>query len=122
MIVEEVVIAMNIRNEHTITLGMGCFWSPDALFGQLTGIIRTRVGYAGGTTVDPTYRDLGDHTEMVEMDYNPQILSLEDILDMFWNNHNPENINQYKGRQYNSLMIYRDELQYNTIREPYSTN
>jgi len=100
---------------HTVSLGMGCFWGPDALFGHLPGVIRTRVGFAGGTTSYPTYRQMGDHTEIVEMDFDPDRISLEDILNVFWNHHNPVNINDYKGRQYMSLLLYHDELQRNTI-------
>lgn len=107
---------MNDNHISTVTLGMGCFWSPDALFGQLRGIIRTRVGYAGGTQAHPTYRQLGDHTETVEMDYDDRILSLENILDVFWSNHNPLNINDYKGRQYQSLVLYRSQTQLNAIQ------
>ncbi|WP_274651274.1 peptide-methionine (S)-S-oxide reductase MsrA [Paenibacillus humicola] len=104
------------NNISTVTLGMGCFWGPDALFGQLRGIIRTRVGYAGGTLIDPTYRQLGDHTETVEMDYDTRTLSLENVLDVFWSNHNPVNISGYKGRQYQSLVLYRDQTQLNVIQ------
>lgn len=104
-------------NDHiqTITLGMGCFWSPDALFGQLPGVVRTRVGYAGGTTSGPTYRMLGDHTETVELDFDSELVSLESILELFWDRHYPPNINEYKGRQYLSLVLYRNELQQRTI-------
>lgn len=98
-------------NQESITLGMGCFWSPDALFGHLPGVIRTRVGYAGGTTSNPTYRQMGDHTETVEIDFDPDVISVEDILNVFWNHHNPVNINDYKGRQYMSLLLYHDEKQ-----------
>src|SRR6056297_2299392 len=53
---------------ETATFGMGCFWGPDARFGAMPGVVRTRVGYAGGTTPDPTYHDLGDHTEVVQIE------------------------------------------------------
>ncbi|GAA3405738.1 peptide-methionine (S)-S-oxide reductase MsrA [Paenibacillus hodogayensis] len=96
---------------RTITFGMGCFWSPDALFGRQPGVVRTRVGYTGGTALNPTYRRLGDHSETVELDYDPDRLTLEQLLSLFWNNHNPININDYKGRQYQSLVLYRDEAQ-----------
>lgn len=102
---------------HTVSLGMGCFWNPDALFGHLPGVVRTRVGYAGGTTSDPTYRQMGDQTETVEMDFDPDIISLEDILNVFWNHHNPVNINDYKGRQYMSLLLYHDEKQRDTMHQ-----
>jgi peptide-methionine (S)-S-oxide reductase len=102
-------------NAQTVTLGMGCFWSPDSLFGHLPGVIRTRVGYAGGTTSHPDYRQMGDHSETLEVDFNPGIITFEEILDVFWNHHNPININDYKGRQYMSLILYRDVLQQEAI-------
>lgn len=99
-----------------VTLGMGCFWSPDALFGHLPGVIRTCVGYAGGTSPNPTYRELGDHSETVEIDFDPETITFEQILDVFWNNHNPMNINDYKGRQYRSLVFYRGDKQKEAIQ------
>ncbi|WP_336825214.1 peptide-methionine (S)-S-oxide reductase [Sporosarcina sp. USHLN248] len=99
---------------QTATFGMGCFWGPDARFGSLLGVIRTRVGYAGGTTISPTYRNLGDHTETVEIDFDPDILSYEDVLRHFWRNHYP-NRDEYKGRQYLSLLRYRSADQLKAI-------
>ncbi|WP_235847552.1 peptide-methionine (S)-S-oxide reductase MsrA [Paenibacillus tuaregi] len=96
---------------ETATLGMGCFWSPEALFGHLPGVIRTRVGYAGGTTPDPTYRNMGDHSETVQFDYDPARITFEEILRVFWQHHNPVNINDYKGRQYMSLVLCMNESQ-----------
>ncbi|MGO4375487.1 peptide-methionine (S)-S-oxide reductase MsrA [Paenibacillus sp. 2TAB19] len=101
----------------TITLGMGCFWSPDALFGSVPGVVRTRTGYAGGTTPAPTYRQMGDHSETVELEYNTAVVSLEELLRLFWDNHNPYNINGYKGRQYQSLLIYHHESQLDAIQK-----
>lgn len=106
----------NVRSESTLTLGMGCFWSPEALFGAMPGVLRTRVGYAGGTSPKPTYRELGDHSEAVEIDFDPAIASLEALLTAFWTNHDPVNINGYKGRQYQSMLLYRDEAQHADIR------
>lgn len=102
---------------ETATFGMGCFWSPDALFGSLAGVVRTRTGFAGGVTANPTYRDLGDHTETVELDYDPRRIGYAELLDIFWDNHRPENINGYKGRQYQSLALYRGERQREDIRQ-----
>ncbi|MFS0689315.1 peptide-methionine (S)-S-oxide reductase [Sporosarcina sp. 179-K 8C2 HS] len=96
---------------ETATFGMGCFWGSDARFGSLPGVIRTRVGYAGGTTPSPTYRQMGNHTETVEIDFNPAILSYEDVLRHFWRNHYP-NRDEYKGRQYLSLLRCRSEEQF----------
>ncbi|WP_248926264.1 peptide-methionine (S)-S-oxide reductase MsrA [Paenibacillus hamazuiensis] len=106
---------MNSSNVRTVTLGMGCFWSPDALFGHLPGVVRTRVGYAGGTSANPTYRQLGDHSETVEIDFDPQTVTLGHLLNVFWSHHNPANINDYKGRQYRSLVLYRDKRQFDVI-------
>lgn len=102
---------------RTATLAMGCFWGPEALFGHMPGVVRTRVGYAGGTSEHPSYRQMGDHTETLQIDYEPAILPFEEILDTFWNNHNPMNINDYKGRQYMSLLFYNDENERQTIRQ-----
>ena len=95
---------------ETATFGMGCFWSPEARFGSLPGVFRTRVGYAGGTTPSPTYRQMGDHTETLEIDFDPDVLRYEDVLRHFWRNHYP-NRDQYKGRQYLSLLRYRGDEQ-----------
>lgn|GEM_PF-123873 len=100
---------------ETITLGMGCFWGPEALFGRIPGVLRTRVGYAGGTTEQPTYREMGDHSETVEVDFDPQIVTLEQLLELFWKHHKPVNINEYKGRQYWSLALYRSGEQREAI-------
>lgn len=104
--------AEEMADLDTMTLGMGCFWSPEALFGALPGVIATRVGYAGGTTPGvPTYRELGDHAETVEVTFDPARIACDELLNTFWNNHNPININGYKGTQYQSLLLYRDERQ-----------
>lgn len=93
-----------------VTLGMGCFWGPDARFGSKSGIMQTCVGYAGGTSKTPTYRQMGDHTETVQLLFDPLQIRYEDILREFWQNHYP-NRDQYKGRQYISLLFYHTEDQ-----------
>ncbi|MDN5708530.1 peptide-methionine (S)-S-oxide reductase [Tetzosporium hominis] len=99
---------------ETATLGMGCFWGPEAQFGALPGVIRTRVGYAGGTTEHPTYNQMGDHTETVEVDFDPRVLSYGEILRHFWRNHYPRR-DDYMGRQYLSLLRYRGKEQEETV-------
>lgn len=101
---------------ETATFGMGCFWGPEARFGSLPGVIRTRVGFAGGTMPNPSYRKMADHTETVEIDFNPLILSYEEVLLHFWKNHYP-NRDQYKGRQYISLLHYHSEKQKEAIEK-----
>ena len=90
---------------------MGCFWSPEARFGHLRGVIRTRVGYSGGTTSNPTYHEMGDHSETIEIDYDPNMITYSDILNVFWANHYPFKDNYNKGRQYLSMLLYHDEHQ-----------
>ncbi|GKV57634.1 methionine-S-sulfoxide reductase [Sporosarcina sp. NCCP-2222] len=99
---------------ETATFGMGCFWGPEARFGSLKGIVRTRVGFAGGTTASPTYRSMGDHTETVEVDFDPELITYEEVLRHFWRNHYP-NRDEYKGRQYISLLRYGGNQQKETI-------
>ncbi|PIC57189.1 peptide-methionine (S)-S-oxide reductase [Sporosarcina sp. P12(2017)] len=98
------------RKLETATFGMGCFWGPEARFGSLQGVIRTRVGYTGGTTVAPTYKTIEDHTETVEIDYDPTSISYEEILLHFWRNHYP-NRDQYRGQQYVSSLRFHNQQQ-----------
>lgn len=91
------------------TFGMGWFWGPDARFGIEKGVVRTRVGYAGGTKENPTYRSMGDHTEVIQIDYDPQQISYEELLYIFWSNHSPEG--RPWSRQYMSIVLYHDEDQ-----------
>ncbi|XP_049957477.1 peptide methionine sulfoxide reductase isoform X1 [Schistocerca serialis cubense] len=98
------------------TFGMGCFWGPDTLYGTLKGVIRTRVGYSGGTKINPTYRDLGDHTECIDIDYDPNEISFEKLLEEFWKNHDPT----YRAtKQYTSLIFYHDDDQKQTAEKSF---
>jgi peptide-methionine (S)-S-oxide reductase len=72
-------------------------------------VIRTRVGYAGGTKENPTYRDLGDHSETIQIEYDPTQISYEELLDVFWNTHTPTS--RPWSRQYASIVFYHDEAQ-----------
>lgn len=104
-----------ILTPQTATFGMGCFWSPDARFGAMSGVIRTRTGFAGGTTASPSYRKMGDHTETVQIEFDPSVLSFEDIIRAFWAHHTSTNRTDYGERQYLSLLFYHDEQQKQTI-------
>ena len=72
-------------------------------------MIRTRVGYAGGKKSFPTYYSLGDHTETIEIDFDPAVISYEDLLEVFWANHNP--YGEPWSRQYMSIILYHNEGQ-----------
>lgn len=107
---------MTNLNEHAQTIekatfGMGCFWGPDTLFGSLPGVIQTEVGFAGGTSKAPTYRNIGDHTESIDITFDPALLSYEDLLRLFWQNHDATKDRFYKERQYISLLLYRNHTQ-----------
>lgn len=92
------------------TFGMGCFWGCDSLYGATKGVLRTRVGYSGGTTPSPVYRNMGDHTEVIEIDYDPSQITYPELLDLFWNNHEYGLTKRIK-RQYMSLILYHNEEQ-----------
>jgi peptide-methionine (S)-S-oxide reductase len=72
-------------------------------------VVRTRVGYAGGTTVHPTYRRLGDHTETVEVDFDPGRISYRELLDIFWKSHDPTS--RPWSRQYRAAIFFHNEAQ-----------
>ncbi|WP_411344704.1 peptide-methionine (S)-S-oxide reductase [Paenibacillus sp. WLX1005] len=100
-----------------ITLGLGCFWGPEAWLGALEGIVHTCTGYAGGTTAHPVYRQMGDHSETIQLDYRPDVLPLETLLQLFWERHRPEGINTYKdSRQYRSIILYDQPFQLDIIQ------
>jgi len=95
---------------ETATFGMGCFWGAECLFGGTYGVLRTKVGYSGGSKPNPYYRNLGDHVECVSLDYDPTKLSYEKVLDLFWNNHEYGLTTRVK-RQYMSLILYHSAEQ-----------
>ncbi len=100
---------------ETLTCAMGCFWGPDCRFGAMDGVIRTRVGYAGGTTPDPTYHNIGDHIETIQVDYDPKKISYEEMVNIFWDNHKPTRM--VWKRQYASALFFHDEHQEKVARE-----
>ena len=103
------------KHHKSATFAMGCFWSPDALFGSLEGVVRTRVGYAGGSTENPTYRNLADHIETIQLDYDTAKIGYQDLLNIFFNNHKP--IAEPWKRQYMSAVFYHNEEQEKLIEQ-----
>jgi len=94
---------------ETATFALGCFWHPDSQFGVLPGVVRTRVGYAGGTKVDPTYHDLGNHAETIQIDFDPEKITYEQLLDSFFTLHNPCT-RSFSSLQYRSaIFVHGDE-------------
>jgi peptide-methionine (S)-S-oxide reductase len=100
------------------TFGAGCFWGVEAAYRQINGVVSTAVGYAGGTLENPSYRDVctdrTGHAEVVEVTYDPARVSYEDLLNVFWENHNPTQLNRQGpdvGTQYRSVIFYHSPEQ-----------
>lgn len=91
-----------------VTFGIGCFWSPEYFFSKLNGVYSTRVGYSGGTLEKPNYKNLGDHTEVIEITYNNSRISFTKLLEHFWREHDPTKIQEV---QYQSLILYHNQYQ-----------
>lgn len=95
------------------TFGAGCFWGVEAAFRRIDGVIDTAVGYAGGRTENPTYREVCSHTtghaEVVQLEYDAARVSYEELLDAFWGMHDPTQLNRQGpdvGDQYRSVVFY----------------
>jgi peptide-methionine (S)-S-oxide reductase len=100
------------------TFGAGCFWGVEETFRNLKGVVATAVGYAGGTKENPSYQDVctdrTGHAEVVDVDFNPDEISYEQLLEVFWSNHNPTTLNRQGpdvGRQYRSVIFYHSPEQ-----------
>jgi methionine-S-sulfoxide reductase len=104
--------------ERKATFGAGCFWGVEAAFRQLDGVTKTAVGYEGGMLERPSYEDVCSHTtghaEVVEVTYDPERVSYEQLLDVFWRKHDPTQLNRQGwdvGDQYRSVVFVHDEEQ-----------
>ncbi len=103
---------------ETATLGAGCFWCVEAVFQDLKGVQRIISGYTGGETPNPTYREIcgGDtgHAEVIQITFDPEIISFKDLLYVFWRTHDPTTLNRQgadTGTQYRSAIFYHSDAQ-----------
>jgi len=104
--------------KKTATFGAGCFWGVEAAFQKVDGIVSTSVGYMGGHFPNPSYLDvlsrITGHAEVVQVEYNPEQVSYETLIDVFWSIHDPTQLNRQgpdRGEQYRSVIFYHDRDQ-----------
>lgn len=100
------------------TFGAGCFWHVEEAFRHVRGVVSTTVGYSGGNLEDPTYRDVCSgrthHAEVVQVEFDPSSVSYDDLLEVFWREHDPTTLNRQGpdvGEQYRSVIFYHDDTQ-----------
>lgn len=107
-------------NIEKATFAAGCFWGIESAFCQVEGVISTTVGYSGGHTKNPTYEevctDKTGHAESVLIEFNPELITYEKLLELFWSIHDPTTLNRQGpdiGSQYRSIVFYHSEEQKN---------
>ncbi|MDX1684886.1 MAG: peptide-methionine (S)-S-oxide reductase MsrA [Saprospiraceae bacterium] len=105
-------------NTDTATFGAGCFWCVEAIFQELKGVLKVEAGYSGGHVENPTYRQVCSkntgHAEVTRIVYDPDVISYEELLEVFWTTHDPTTPNRQGadvGPQYRSVIFYHDDRQ-----------
>ncbi len=103
---------------ETATFGAGCFWCVEAVFESLKGVEYVVSGYSGGMVKNPAYREVcmgtTGHAEVIQVVFNPEIISYKELLEVFWKTHDPTTLNKQGadvGSQYRSAIFYHDEMQ-----------
>ena len=106
------------KTTHIATFGAGCFWGIEAAFAAVTGVTKTSVGYMGGHFPNPSYLDvcarITGHAEVTQVEYNPDQVSYDELLDLFWKIHDPTSFNRQgadRGEQYRSVIFYHSPEQ-----------
>ena len=101
-----------------ITLGAGCFWCIEAVFNRLEGVHAVRSGFSGGHVINPSYREVcgkkTGHAEVVEIEFDPEIIIIAEVFEIFWSMHDPTTMNRQGndiGPHYRSVIFYHNENQ-----------
>ncbi|RLD90292.1 MAG: peptide-methionine (S)-S-oxide reductase [Bacteroidetes bacterium] len=122
-----IMTAMAQNNIDTATFGSGCFWCSEAIFERLQGVNEVTPGYAGGTKKNPSYNlvcsGTTNYAEVIQLTYNPEIISYNELLEVFWKTHDPTTLNRQGadvGTQYRSVIFYHNQQQKETA-EYYKT-
>lgn len=102
------------QSTETAVFALGNFWEPEYELSRLHGVVHAEVGYTGGTSSNPSYHDISDHTEAVQIEFNPHAISFEQLLDKFWSLHDPTA--EYQSR-FRSIIFYLDETQRELAQE-----
>ena len=109
---------MSTNNLETATLGAGCFWCVEAVFQDLKGVHQVASGYSGGSVQNPSYQQIctgtTGHAEVIQITFDPEVISFEALLYVFWRTHDPTTLNRQGadvGTQYRSVIFYHDDEQ-----------
>ena len=115
---------MSIEKQQIATLAGGCFWCLEAAYDELKGVLSVESGYSGGTFLNPTYKQVctgaTGHAEVVQVTFDPQVISFKEILNVFFVIHDPTTLNRQGndvGTQYRSAIFYRSDEQKSTAEE-----
>jgi len=105
-------------NTEKITFGNGCFWCTEAIFQQVKGVVKSTSGYSGGHVENPTYEQVCEkntgHAEVIQIEYNPAEVTVDELLEVFWQTHDPTTLNRQGndvGPQYRSVVFYHNDKQ-----------
>ena len=105
-------------NTEKITFGNGCFWCTEAIFQQVKGVVKSTSGYSGGHVENPTFEQVCEkntgHAEVIQIEYNPAEVTVDELLEVFWQTHDPTTLNRQGndvGPQYRSVVFYHTEQQ-----------
>lgn len=109
------------------TFGAGCFWCVEACFNKLAGVLSVNSGFSGGHVVDPSYKEVCEettgHVEVIQIAYDDEQISFEDLLSVFWSIHDPTQLDRQGndiGKRYRSVIFYHDDIQ-KELSEAYKT-